>query len=343
MKRFTSSLILLTALILAACNPPQASPVVTPETPVPQASHTPSPTATPTPPPEKALFSGDSGNPLLTESALALLLEQAALAGLSVETVQSLQADALTPEVKLVVALTPPPDLPALLAAAPQAQFVVVSPAPLEPSANLSVVRLQAEHQAFIAGFVSVLLSTDWRAAGLIPAETPNLQEAFANGGRYFCGNCSPGWPLGATFPQVGGAPAPADGPAWQAAAAFLFDNGKVEVFYLSAEATRPEVLAYLNGLDQFGTTIRLVGAQPRPEGLESQWGATVGFDTLAALGQTLPEALAGRSAGSLSVPVSLSEVNPNLLTPGRQQLVEQIMQEVAAGLISPLNVPTEP
>ncbi len=343
MKRLLKHALLLFVIVLAACNTPATAPPTQVVSATPESSPTPSPTETPTPLPGKALIAGDPANQALEAEAIQLLEGMAAPVGLTVERVESLTVESLTPEVKLVVSLRMPADLPALMAAAPQAQFVVISPTPLEPAGNLSVIHLQAEHQAFIAGLVGVIISTDWRAAGLIAAETPNLQDAFANGGRYYCGDCMPGWPLTSSFPLVAGAPAPADGPSWQAVAANFFDNGKAEVFYLSPEAMRSEVIDYLSGLIQFNTTVKVLGALPPPNALQTQWAATVGFDPLQALQEVLPEALAGKSAGSVSVPVTLSHINENILSPGRQLLVEQYMQELAKGLISPLSVPAEP
>jgi hypothetical protein len=83
-----------------------------------------------------------------------------------------------------------------------------------------------------------------------------------------------------------------------------------------------------------------VVGALPPPPELSAQWAATVGFDPLEALREALPEALSGKSAGSLSVPVSLSDVNPQVFSPGRMELVKGLMAELAAGRLEPLSVP---
>ncbi len=339
MKRLLPALILL-SLLLAACSTPQASPTIQ-ITPTPEASPTLAPTSTPTQPPGKAfLYAPDGTDSDLLTRTESLLEEQAGPAGLIAETLTQLEPANLGAGVKLVVALSQPPDLTGLMAAAPQAQFIVVSSDALEPSANLTVIRLQAEYQAFIAGYVTTLISNDWRSGGLIPAESPSLQDAFANGGRYFCGVCAPGWPLGATFPLASGAPAPADGGAWAVQAADFFDNGKVESFYLSAQASRPEVFTYLAGRTQLNTTVRVVGALPPVDELRAQWAATISLDPFEALSQALPEALAGKSAGSISVPVSLNDVNPDLLSPGRLAMVKSIMSEIAAGRINPFSVP---
>ncbi len=342
MKRTILPILVLIVLLLAACNTPPISATPT-ETPTPAVSPTPAPSDTPTPPPGRAiLLSAGSANADVLTQAEALLGEQAAQAGLSSETRESLQPADLQPEVKLVVALAPPANLSELIAAAPQTQFIVISAAPLDAGDNLTVIRLQAEQQAFVAGLVTTLISDDWRAAGMIPADAPALQNAFVNGGAYFCGTCSPGWPLGVTFPLVNGAAAPGDGAAWAASAVDFFDNGKVESFYLSAAATRPEVISYLAGRSQFETAVKIVGELPPPDELRGQWAATVDLNPLEALAQALPTALQGKGSGSLLVPVSLSHVNPDILSPGRLDLVSTILDELAKGIISPMTVPPE-
>uniref|UniRef100_A0A7C4KK02 BMP family ABC transporter substrate-binding protein n=1 Tax=Anaerolinea thermolimosa TaxID=229919 RepID=A0A7C4KK02_9CHLR len=333
------------AAALVACSSPSIlpSPAANPTASLqalPPPTSTPAPT--PTSSPELAVLIPDPAHPEWTEPVLAALQEFTAPAGLTLETTPRLDPAQLPSRLRLVVSLVSLPDLLALLAAAPQAQFLVVTDQPLDPAANLSVLHLNPEAQMFVAGLASTLLSDDWRAAGLIPAETPTLQEAFVNGGRYFCGECAPGWPLGFNFPLAGGPQAAQDGPAWQAVAASFFDQGKVDVFFLSPEATRPEVLAYLNGLAQLNTPVRLVGILPPPPEIQSQWALSVSFDLPSALRQALPELLGGKSAGQLTAPIDLTHINPDLFTPGRERLVRTIMQLVISGQISPLSVPVE-
>lgn len=333
------------AVVLAACSspfsspPPEVNPTASLQALTPPTS---TPEPTPTSAPGLAVLIPDPSHPEWTEPALAVLQELTAPAGLTVETSSQLDPAPLPSRLQLVVSLASLPDLPALLAANPQVQFLVVTDQSLDPAANLTVLHLDSEAQMFVAGLASTLLSNDWRAAGLIPAESPTLQEAFVNGGRYYCGECAPGWPLGFNFPLAGGAQPPQDGPAWQAVAASFFDQGKVDVFFLSPEATRPEVLAYLNGLAQFNTPVRLVGILPPPPEVQSQWALSVSFDLPSALRQALPDLLGGKSAGQLTVPIDLTSINPDLFTPGRERLVRAIMQEVISGQISPLSVPGE-
>jgi hypothetical protein len=343
--KILSKLILALLLLVAGCSPKTVSPASITQTavlstqPVVVPSSTPQPS--PTPLPGKVMLIAPAGRDV--QAIQAVLAELSGPAGLQVETQADLQPAGLDQSVRIVVALTPPANLNDLLAAAPQVQFVVISGVDQPQANNLTVIRTRPESQVFLAGFISVLLSTDWRSGGLLPADGPlgaNLQDAYVNGGRYFCGVCAPGWPLGLTYPQAALLPAESDGPAWQAAAAGLFDNGKVEAYYLAPEAYRDEVFAYLQGKDQFGKTLLLVGALPPPDSLRAQWAATIGFDTLAPLRQVWPDVLAGKGGTIVEAPLALSDVNSANLGEGRMRLVRDLIEELLTGGIFPFSIP---
>lgn len=349
MKRIWKTLLpVILIFVLAACTGPTASSTTSTaaveDTPsAPDVISTPTAEATPTAQPGKLVLASPAG--MDVQGLQSVLADAAGQAGLTLETREALQPADLTPDVKVVVLAAAPTNLNDLLAAGQHAQFIVVSDAELNALGNLSVIRRKAEYQAFLGGFISVLLSTDWRAAGLLPNDGPlgeKLAEAFRNGGSYFCGVCAPGWPLGVTYPQVGAQPAAADGPTWQLTAVGLFDAQKVEAYYLSAEASKPEVINYLRGLQQFGADVLVVGVQPPPDELAAQWAATVSFDTAAALEQILPDVLAGTGGAQVEAPLVLEHVNEDNLGDGRIRLVEELMAEIAAGRIHPFTVPLE-
>ena len=342
--RLTLLVTALLALLLAGCTAASPTPIVsTPDQPATQSiAPTNTPEPSPTPQAGKAVLYSPAGSDV--QAVQSLLTDQIAPSGLTLETVTEPPAG-LGQEVKLVVMLTPPANLADLLSAAPQAQFVVVSGADLPTAANLSVIRQRPEYQAFLGGFVSTLLSTDWRAAALVPTDGPlgaSLQDAFVNGGRYFCGACAPGWPLGVYFPQVSALPAASDGPSWQAAATTQFDTNKVEVFYLSAEAARPEVVSYLQGKVQVANPVLVVGTQPPLPELREQWAATVGFDVLAPMQQLLPEVLSGKGGTVVDAQLEVQNVNEAHLGAGKIRLVDELIKEIEAGRIYPYSVPLE-
>ncbi len=339
------TLLVILGLFLSACSSApspkstETAAVLVPATAEPTATAAPSPT----PLPGKVLLI--AADETAAQPMQALLTELSQPAGLTLETRPQLQKGDLTPEIKLVIFFTPPGDLMDFLSAAPQVQFIAFSAVDLPSAGNLSVIREQADVQAFVGGYISALLSTDYRAAGLLPADGPlgaNLQEAFANGGHYFCGVCAPGWPLGMTYPQIKALPAASDGPTWQSAAADLFDNGKAEIFFVSPEAARPEVFAYLQNRVQFENTVLLVGTQPPPVELAGQWAASVQFDQEAALRQVWPDALAGKGGAVVDAPLLLNSVNADLLGAGRLRLVKQLMEQIQAGQVSVSTIPPQ-
>jgi len=335
----------LLGLSLAGCQVGTVTPapMVTPaaqatQTVQPAEPTAPAHTVTPTPPPGRLVLFSPPGaqNPALEKYVSG----EAARAGLGLDVRAALAAQDLSGDVRVVIALTQPANLEELLTAAPQAQFAVVSAAGLEPGERLSVIRAQPEQLAFAAGFTAVLLVDDWRAAGLIANDAPNLQDAFRNGAGYFCGDCAPGWPQNTRFPLFSDVSAAADGAAWAGAADQLFDSGKAVVFYISPEAAREEVYAALAGKAQIDGSLKLIGSGAPPDSLQGQWAASVSIDPLPALQSALPELLAGKSAGALDAPVQLLNVNPNLLSAGRLDLIKEMLADLASGQINPLSVP---
>ena len=345
MKKINRPILLLFVLgaLLAGCSSPAARPATQPSNATPTlalAAPTATPAASPTPQATKVLLvaPGETG-------LQSVATELAGKSGLTVVSQPALQKTNLTPDVKMVLLAAPSTDLSDLLASAPQVQFVVVSGVDLPAANNLTIIRARPEHQAFVAGFISVLLSTDFRAAGLLPSDGSlgaGLKEAFENGGHYFCGVCAPGWPLKVYYPVVGEQPTAADGPTWQASAASLFDNQKVEVYYMDPAAARPEVIAYLQGRAQGDKTLAVLGATPPPGELKPQWAGSVHFDLAEALGQVWPDVAAGKGGAVRDAPLVVDNINPDLLSPGKMRLVNNLIEQLKAGQVLTNSIPAQ-
>ena len=299
----------------------------------------PSPTAVPsaTPMPGRLIFSATEGSFPAVEQ---LLQGEAQKAGLVFDRRGDLLPADLGPDARLVVILGQPGNLSDLQASAANAQFVVLSAGGLDPSDHLTVIHADPLQKAFIAGYTAALLSNDWRAAGLIAADQPDLQTAFHNGAGYWCGDCAPGWPQKVKFPLLSAVPAAGDGPAWAASVQDLFDNGKAEVFFLSAEASKDEVYEALAGKAQNGLPVKVLGSGAAPDSLKGQWAGTVTFDLSAAFKKIMPEVIAGRSAGKIEAPLLLINMDPAVLSPGRLGQIQTVLADVASGQISPVSVP---
>lgn len=338
--------LILTGLLLTGCGPQPAGPQpgVTPSVPV-VAEVSASPTVQPSPTAllGKVLLYAPAGtNPQPIQDVLAGL---SGSSGLVLENRAELRKEDLMPEIRVVVLLAVPGNLEELLAAAPQTQFVAIASSDLPSVANLTVLRQRAESQAFLAGFIAVLISPEYRAAGLLPSDGPlgtTLADAFVNGGKYYCGVCVSGWPYNAYYPQTAALPSASDGAAWQGTLAPLFDTQMADVLFLAPEAVRPEVIAYLQGKTQFDRPVALVGEQLPAEELRSQWAASVGFDAPAALQDVWADVAAGKGRGVVELPLAVKDVNENMLGPGRMRLVDELLLELQAGKIYPFTLPLE-
>ncbi len=190
-----------------------------------------------------------------------------------------------------------------------------------------------------MAGIIAAVTSQDWRAGILSQAGTPEgeaVRDAFVNGAHYFCGLCNPSMPPFVSLPQVAelnAGAAPAD---WQAAVDELVKQG-VQTVYVAPAVSTPDLLSYIAQAN-----LKIIGGQTPPAAVSGQWVATVSSDPLATLRQVWPDLLNGKSGGSLTEEVTLNDVKADVLTPGRQQVVLQARDDLAAGLIVPGNPPAQ-
>jgi basic membrane lipoprotein Med (substrate-binding protein (PBP1-ABC) superfamily) len=335
---FVIRLVTLLVLLLASgCGAPTAAPTV-----VPPAAATPeSPTAAPVPvepsptaDTPRVILVAPGGGGGLGQAAKTVLDELAAKDGLAVVPVEALNPGDLTPALRVVVLLGAPPNLDQLLQAGAGTQFVVVAQGELAQQApNLSLIAGRADHVAFLAGYLSALVSSDWRAAGLLPSDGPlgeGLQEAYLNGARYWCGRCIPLGPPVALFPLAASLPAGSDPNAWNAAVAEL-QKKVLDVVYVSPEASSPELLA---SLAQQG--LRIIGSGAPPPEVQPQWIATIGVDPVESLRALWPDLLAGNGGQRVAARITVSEIQTRWLSAGRQRLLAEMRENLAKGLINP-------
>ncbi len=330
--------LLLSIILVAACT---ANPTgsITPIAPSPTASAVPTtaPAPTDTPAPGKVFFvAADAG----AGSAAALRAEVAQLAStvnMVVEDRTTLAAADVGSDVRIAVLLSIPPDLDALLSAAPGVQFVAVGAASsLEPRANLSIIQQQPEQAAFLAGFIATIISSDWRSAGLIPDTPATLAEAFQNGGRYYCGYCSSRHGPITLFPLVTTLPAGSAPSAWLGGLAQM-QQKLLETLYIDPTISSPELLA-----DVSSQALVLVGGAAPAEDLRPRWAVTVSADVGAPLKALWPDLAAGIGGKTLPAALRLSDINENLFTPGKQRLAQDVITGLQDGTILPLSPPSQ-
>lgn len=314
----------------------QATPKVEPTVVVPTRSPTPPPTITPTALPGVVILAASKQNDERQVQAVKKILEElAAKNGWVVESRSAVQAADITSTWKVIVFLFTPANLPDLAAAAPKVQFVVVTSAEVKTAANLTVIRLHPVHVAFLAGYLTTLIAPDWRSGGLLPSEEPSsaaLQEAFLNGGRYFCGRCSPYYAPIVAFPQVTSLPNTSNY-ATRKAAMDELQKKVLRAVYIDPSLSSTELWNYLASL-----RFILVGGQPPSSDASARWAASVNEDIIEPLRSAWPEVAAGKGNKTVDAALQVVDIQAEWLSVGRQRLVEEVRQGLLNGSIAPLS-----
>jgi hypothetical protein len=239
------------------------------------------------------------------------------------------------PALRIVVALPPDPGLAALAAAAPEVQFLAIGIPDLAEAANLSSIGaggLPVDQQAFLAGYIAGLLAPEWRV-GILTVDTPEGNEAgnaFRNGYRYYCGSCRNPYFIQPryNYPVVQVMKPDTSEGEYPANAKVLLDY-LAAVAYVYPPVATIDVVTYLA---QYGAF--LVGERLPSEDLRGHWIVSIQPDPVSAIQRIFPELAAGRGGQVLSTPLVLADVNPSLLTEGKQRLVEEVLAGLQGGTI---------
>jgi hypothetical protein len=329
-------LFLISSLVLAACNPASPAPTTAPE--LPTETPTPEPTATITPLPWRVAFAAAPGSSAyLVQEAHRSLSALADTSGVVLDVRNEIQPADIAEDWRVIIFLGRPANFDELTASAPQVQFVLIDSTEIQPAANVSLILLRPERQAFLAGYISTMIASDYRAAALLPSDEPRgpiLFESFYNGGGFYCGRCPGVYMPVLLFPIIYSLPAASDFGAWQTGIAEL-QQSFIYVMYVDPDIASPDLLNYLA---QLGLT--LVGGAPPPNEVRGSWAATIlqsPFDTLASHWDAL---LGGQGGFSETAAISVVDVNEAYLTPGKQRLVDIVIEKLAADLVSPISPP---
>ena len=307
--------------------------------PQPTATPTPLPTPTPTPLPNRVVLVATSGDDAAASAeAQQKLSGLAAASGWEFETRSD--AGTVSPDVKVMVFLSQPANLGSLANTAPDTQFVAISDQDWKPGANVTIIKLRADHLAFTAGFIAEMLAPNYRAGALLPSEDAAFIQAFSNGARYFCGICLSTINPYSKYPLTASNPAGSAASTWQAS----FDQinaGKVQVLFVSPQAASPELMSYLanQNVVVFGTQVVL--------GSSARWAGTLTVNGMIALQEIWPDLLAGRGGRVVNASIRISDNQPQTLmsgeiiwlSEGKIALVEKLMEKLRADLIFPLDI----
>lgn len=334
-------LLLLLSLAASACgdaNPPVVSP--TPEhgksTTTVQPSETPEPTPTNTAlPPLAILLAPPEADTGLVNSLQSGLEETITSEGLRWQVRQRLAPEDLVQELRLVIVVPPDPGVAELAASAPNTHFLAVGITGLQPASNLSLIGaggVPPDQAGFMGGVIAAIITPDWRVGVISTSDTPGgvaARQGFVNGAIYFCGLCRPAYPPFYEYPVYVELPSGSSPSEWQTAADFLIER-YVKTVYIYPEAGNESLRSYLAEKG-----VKLIGSEAPPAGLEGSWVASLRPDPLPAVLESVPALLSGESSLNVPVALQISDINPDLFSPGRQRLAKEIMADLLGGYIA--------
>ena len=239
----------------------------------------------------------------------------------------------IEPGLQIVIVVPPDPGIAALAAAAPKVQFLAVDLTGVTAGGNLSVLgsNSQVDVPAFVAGYTAAMISDDFHTGMIYPQDNTNGQRAlvaFTDGMSYYCGICQPFYYLPYSFPVSIPIPSTEAKANYGGYATYLIQK-KVYTIYLYPDIAVKELTDYIGttGTQVIGTVL----PNPRPSG----WVMTIRPDEIKAIQQAWPDLVAGKGGQNVPSPLGLEDVNPSLLSPGRQRLVQQVLDDLQAGRIA--------
>ncbi len=329
------AILLLLALLVSGCTLGAASP--TPTFIPPTETLTPAPTFTPTPSTPLAILVLPADMDQATSALYQkTVYDLAQASGFRFQVRNALSpADVADSTLKVVIALPPDPGIATLAPAAPQAQFLAVDIPNVSAGGNVSVLsnNSQEDISAFMAGYVAAMITSDYHIGMLIPKDNADAQRALAaytNGMSFYCGMCRPFYYVDWSYPQSLEIPADEDKSRYGAYADYLITQKKVDTIYVYPDIATTELLTYI------GTDGGMSIANTAPDPLPPNFVMSMQPDTIKAIQSAWPDLVAGKGGVNVQAALALANVDPTLLTPGKQRLAEQTLQDLQAGLIDP-------
>ena len=335
MQRSSTFLLFIAATLIAlsGCSFNSAEPTATP---VPTETATPLPTASPTPStPLVILVLPSDMNPETYDLYQRTVYDLAQAAGYRFQVRNSLS------EADLVIAFPPDPGpgIAVLAAAAPQTQFLAINVPGVAAGNNVSVLAntVSTDVIAFMAGYIGAMITDDYRIGMVIPKDNPDALralDAYTNGMAFHCGICRGYYYLPYTFPQYIEIPPEEDPANYGGYPVYLIQQRQADFLYIYPDVASPELLAYIGTLGAVQ-----VGAKPQG-GVPLYWAASLETDLVGAIQAAWPGLIAGQGGQEVQAPLKLTDVDPSLLSPGKQADAEQVLADLLAGRITPYSTP---
>jgi hypothetical protein len=326
------SLFIVILLALSACGGNNSSAT---STPLPTDTPIIPPTVTPTATTPLAILVVPADlDPETSNLYQTTVYELAQASGLRFQVRNTLTAADLEPGLQVVIVFPPDPGIVALAAAAPQVQFLAINLPDVPAGGNISVLgnSSQPDVAGFLAGYTAAMVTDDYRIGMLMPKDNPDALtalNAFATGMAFYCGACRPIFFYPAPFPQFVEIGAEEDPVNYNAYADILILQRKVQTIFLHPAIATTDLMNYI------GTTgVSMIGTKT-PEERPAGWVMTIQPDVIKAIQNAWPGLISGQGGVTVQSPLGLGDIDPNLLSEGKQRLVEQTLNDLQSGRIS--------
>ncbi|MGA9398367.1 MAG: hypothetical protein WBV22_08930 [Anaerolineaceae bacterium] len=297
---------------------------------------------TPTPLPPLAILIAPQGSDQTLAGELETSMKGlSTTGGMRFQVRPSLTTTELTPDMAIVAAISPDPGLAALAQAAPETQFVAIGINDITAGDNLSLIRSQsydAESLAFIAGYIAGVITPDWRAGILLPADqtsAASLLQGFSNGLHFWCGLCQPAYAPFVVYPQSAQIANPADA-VTSLSTVDTLNNMGVQTIYVPPEVSTTALLEYIAQKQGM-----IIGTSQPPASVAGQWVVTLHSGSPVGSFETLwVDLMDGKGGVIIDVPLELTDIGSGLLGESRQRVIRDMLVELSSGLIFPGLVP---
>jgi hypothetical protein len=170
-------------------------------------------------------------------------------------------------------------------------------------------------------------------------AAAASIPVAFENGIRFFCGLCRSGVPPFYEYPFYVSLPSTALDVEWRALADFMADR-EVRTVYVEPGVGGAGAEEFYRYMAERG--LYIIGEVKPSEDILDWWVVSMRQPDLEGIFiEYWPQLLDGEMGVVLPLPSQLTDINPALLTPGKQRLAEEMLADLKAGLIDTLGLET--
>ena len=109
-----------------------------------------------------------------------------------------------------------------------------------------------------------------------------------------------------------------------------LMQQYRINTIYIHPEIQTQDLIEYI------GTTGTLMIGTISPEQRPAGWIMTIQPDTIQAIQSAWTSLIAGQGGLTVQSPLGLSDIDPTLLSPGKQMDVQETLDKLQKGLIAP-------